>query len=86
VSIKNPHLRRFWFPVRGHSGIGVTAYTREEAKQLSEAMACELQWPFHDEIVTEDVDIRTLDQNHVVPNMASPHSHGVWFPALRGPS
>ena len=30
--------------------------------------------------VIEDVDVRDLDQNHVVPNMDPPNFHGVWFP------
>jgi len=30
--------------------------------------------------VQENVDIRSLDQGHVIPNMRSPHSRGIWFP------
>ncbi len=28
----------------------------------------------------EDVDVRTLDQNHVLPNMKSPAERGIWYP------
>jgi len=28
----------------------------------------------------EDVDIRTLDQGHVIPNMLPPSWRGIWFP------
>ena len=28
----------------------------------------------------ENVDIRELDQGHVVPNMKPPNWRGVWFP------
>jgi len=30
--------------------------------------------------VLEDVDVRDLDQGHVVPNMGDPSTRGVWFP------
>ena len=28
----------------------------------------------------ENVDIRNLDQAHVIPNMKSPKERGIWFP------
>jgi hypothetical protein len=28
----------------------------------------------------ENLDIRTLDQGHVIPNMKDPTLRGVWFP------
>lgn len=28
----------------------------------------------------ENIDIRTLDQGHVIPNMKDPTLRGVWFP------
>jgi hypothetical protein len=30
--------------------------------------------------VIENVDIRTLDQNHVVPNIGPCNVHGLWYP------
>ena len=27
-----------------------------------------------------NIDILTLDQNHVIPNMYSPDKRGIWFP------
>jgi len=30
--------------------------------------------------IIEDVDVSTLDANHVLPNMAPPNLRGVWFP------
>jgi hypothetical protein len=30
--------------------------------------------------VIEDVDVRELDQGHVVPNMGDPTVRGVWYP------
>jgi hypothetical protein len=28
----------------------------------------------------ENIDVRTLDQRHVIPNMKDPTLRGVWFP------
>ena len=39
-------------------------------------------WSFVPDAAVEDIDIRELDQNHVVPNMAPVNLRGVWFPAL----
>ncbi len=74
-------LRRFWFPGRGCLGVGVTAFTKDEACTLAERAAAVVGWQLEGPVV-EDVDIRTLDQQHVIPNMAACSEHGVWFPAL----
>lgn len=29
--------------------------------------------------IIEDVDISTLDKNHVLPNMQPPFARGIWF-------
>ncbi len=76
----DPHLRRFWFTVPGTSGIGVTAYSRSEAEDLAREASIRLGPSFEPSGVTEDVDVRDLDQTHVVPNMGPPNFHGVWFP------
>jgi hypothetical protein len=73
-------LRRFWFPVPGHFGIGVTAASRVEAQSLAEHAAAGVGWPLTLEGVVEDVDVRDLDQAHVVPNIGLVSNHGVWFP------
>ena len=82
VELKDPRLRRFWFPIPGRFGIGVTAYTREEAEGLARTAARDLRWDFTPGPVAEDVDLRTLDQGHVIPNMRAPNFHGVWFPSI----
>jgi hypothetical protein len=79
---RDSSLRRFWFPIPGHLGIGVTASTRAEAEVLAAGAAAQLCWPFVASGAVEDVDVRELDQNHVVPNMAPPNWRGVWFPRL----
>lgn len=82
-------LTRYWFefalrnhktaaPV--HMGCGVTAYGHDDAIIIIKEML------FKDDkipVITtciENIDIRTLDQVHVVPNMLAPNIRGVWFP------
>ena len=74
-------LRRFWFPLPTNFGIGVTAWTLAEARTLAEEARRRFfpNAPEPAEVV-EDVDIRALDQKHVVPNMGPVALHGVWFP------
>lgn len=65
------HLRLRW---------GVTALGKVDALTLVQhALGGELP---EIERIVENVDIRTLDQNHVVPNMRAPSERGVWYPML----
>jgi hypothetical protein len=85
-------LTRYWFefdwgempPVRAEGlGCGVTAFDREDALALlSEVVFVDSEVP-PVKHVTEDVDIQTLDQGHVLPNMGVPSERGVWFPNYR---
>ena len=74
-------LRRFWFPLRGYLGVGVTARTFEEARTLAEEVR-RRYWPAAPAFgpVVEDIDVSTLDQRHVIPNMRPTVWPGVWFP------
>ena len=85
------HLHRFWFRFDGDMsslptgtvlGCGVTAVDRADAEQLvrSAVFGGDSLPPVVD--VVEDVDVRELDQGHVVPNMGDPSVRGVWFPRL----
>ena len=72
--------RGFVFVTEKGRGIGVTAYSLLDAKSLIEA---------EDELrnieitaTVEDIDIRDLDQGHVIPNMLPPNLRGIWFPNL----
>jgi hypothetical protein len=83
-------LRRDWFrfddsaPIPGASrsrlGYGVTAWTEEDA------MALLREAVFHGKelsgiaAVIADVDVSTLDPDHILPNMEPPNRRGVWFP------
>jgi hypothetical protein len=75
-------LRRFWFSLSKGIGIGVTATTLEEARKLAEEARaqCHPTAEITGEIV--DVDVSTLDANHVVPNVGFVVAYGVWYPAL----
>ncbi len=71
-------LTRYWFRTKNGYGIGVTAYSKADAMFLiaSEPAVCEV------EIIdaAENVDVRTLDEGHVLPNMGPPNIRGIWFP------
>jgi len=69
ILLKNPSLRRFWFALSGRPGLGVTACSLSEAQACAQNACARLGWIFEPNEVMEDVDIRTIDQNHVIPNM-----------------
>lgn len=84
------YLHRFWIRwdeeasrdarIGGGLGCGVTAVDVEDAKRLVELVALQGDpLPSIAEMV-EDVDARTLDAGHVLPNMGDPSVRGVWFP------
>ena len=82
-------LKRFWFVFKPSAessvlemGCGVTAYDRADAEKLLEEQA----FPFYGarsiDKVVEDVDVSTLDDKHIRPNMGNPAARGVWFPLV----
>jgi hypothetical protein len=75
-------LRRFWFPLDGHLGVGVTAATLEEAATLAEGARREW-WPGAGPfgLAVQDIDVRNLDQAHVAPNIGLVAVRGVWYPS-----
>ena len=81
-------LRRLWIrfsPLPDDSlslGCGVTAYDYDDAVTLlKDRVFPESQVP---EVidVTENVDLSTLDQGRVIPNMEVPYFRVVWFPKV----
>jgi hypothetical protein len=80
--LKDPSLRRFWFSLSRGLGVGVTASSRLKAESLAREACVQLGWTFEATAAVEDVDVGTLDQNHVVPNMGPPNFRGVWFHCL----
>jgi hypothetical protein len=84
-------LKRYWLVIcpamwNGPKNLGVTAISIDQAKSLAIVELDKLGWkqlPYfeinHAEFI-EDVDIRELDQNHVIPNIGVVSKQGVWFP------
>jgi hypothetical protein len=80
--LSNPLLQRYWFNTREGLGIGVTAYSVDDAKHLIDDAARRWGWDYEVLKIVEDVDVRDLDQGHVVPNMGPPNLRGIWYPNL----
>jgi hypothetical protein len=80
-------LKRFWFkfvqlpPSPLNLGCGITAYDYDDAIVLlkERVFSRSDQVP---EIVSfvEDIDISSLNEKHVKPNMEVPVIRGIWFP------
>jgi hypothetical protein len=83
-------LRRYWFEfdlsnsggagANWEQGCGVTAFDDADATDLLKDRVfngCDLP-PIRN--VIEDVDVSTLDDKYVRPNMDIPVFRGVWFP------
>lgn len=76
----NRLLRRFWFQQAGESGYGVTAYSRDAAAALLMQAGYEIDLMSVQMI--EDIDVSSLDQNHILPNIGPSNFRGVWYPNL----
>jgi hypothetical protein len=72
-------LTRYFFERRTGFGYGVSAYSEQDAVDLLAAAQLEISDIVH---VIANVDMSTLDQKHVVPNIGPPSFRGVWFPRL----
>jgi hypothetical protein len=82
-------LHRYWFIFEGSArslpaglgmGCGVTAATRDEAANLiKNGLLGGNDLPPVARVV-EDVDVSTLDPNHVLPNAGPSNVRGIWFP------
>lgn len=82
-------LERFWFkftksakPTVLSMGCGITAYDLADARRLlrEQVFPAYGEEPI-DEII-ENIDVSTLEQEHVRTNMGNPAVRGVWFPLL----
>jgi hypothetical protein len=79
-------LTRHWFSFgpseRLTRNAGVTAYSLEDAYSfLRNEVFPERPLPEITEVI-ENVDVSTLDENHILPNIGSPSFRGVWYPNL----
>lgn len=83
-------LTRYWFkfdltiddpyPLGVLRGCGVTAWSYEDAVTLlKQRVFTEDPFPNISKVI-ENIDISTLDENEVIPNMAAPIYRGIWFP------
>ena len=72
-------LTRFWFPVAGHLGIGVTAEDLPEATRLATGVALARGLSFDAPEVEQNVDPAHLVP-HVRRESAAIAARGVWFP------
>lgn len=74
LKLSDPH------PIGVLPGIGVTAYDEEDALRLvRERVFATDPFPRIRELIA-DVDVSTLDDKHVRPNMGNPVVRGIWFP------
>ena len=80
-------LVRYWFefdmsepPQRRVPWVGATAWTLYDARLLvSEGVFGGRELP-QVTVLIENVDVSTLDEGHVLPNMAPPNERGIWYP------
>jgi hypothetical protein len=86
--VSAPPLVRFWFEFEAPTAsrsyrrwVGVTAWTIEDAKRLvkENAFADLEELPPIIKMI-ENVDVSTLDANHVLRNMLPPNIRGIWYP------
>lgn len=75
-------LRIFWFPLTRHFGVGVTAASEAEARELAEAARARCMPDAEFEGMVADVDVQTLDAKHVLNNAGPVVVRGVWYPRL----
>jgi hypothetical protein len=72
-------LTRYWFRTSGSRGYGVTGYSLKDAEDLLREFGYPASGDSFIEVV-ENVDVQTLDQSHVVPNIGPVNFRGIWFP------
>lgn len=73
-------LTRYWFEAAEGRGVGVTAYSLEDAISLIANQDIAISYKPDFSSYKENIDIQELDQNHVIPNMGVCSNRGVWFP------
>ena len=82
-------LKRYWIIFEENENLssfllqrcyGVTAFDYSDAINiLNDIVFKQTETPVV-ENYTENIDIRNLDQGHVILNMAPPNYRGIWFP------
>ncbi len=77
-------LHRYWITLADSGrasplGYGITAYDEADARSILSFVAFDGEAPEISEVKV-DVDVRDLDQGHVIPNMNPPNWRGIWYP------
>ena len=85
-ALNYPTMKRYWIEFTLASGnplvrrFGVTAYALEDALvMLQKQVFANNQMPTPSSWV-ENIDVSTLDAEHILPNMESPSWRGIWYP------
>ena len=83
-------LTRYWFELeRGPDGVvtytpwlGITAYDEDDARALLDDYFRRHGYPLTPSVLrlVANVDVSTLDPNHILPNAGPPVWRGVWYP------
>jgi len=80
-------MHRYWFqfehsdtPSPLNLGCGITAHSEADALKILHDKVFSAYGPRKIATTIVDVDISTLDENHVRPNMGLVVQRGVWFP------
>lgn len=73
-------FEKFDYPTPLNLGVGVTAFSKEEAIDfLKRKIFTNIALPPIAKCI-ENIDISTLELNHIRPNMGNPARRGIWFP------
>jgi hypothetical protein len=82
----NPILTTYWIEFGKVLGMqyGVTAYSFDDAIFLLQQKAFRTDKIPAVKNVIENIKVKDLDQNHVIPNMGLITERGIWFPNLFG--
>jgi hypothetical protein len=87
LSIMTQQVRKYWFrferrpkPTAINLGCGVTAYDYDDAIGLLRDRIFGANGPPPIVEAIEDVDLSSLEQKHVLPNIGDTATRGIWFP------
>ena len=80
-------LTKYWFEFDTADsllryGIGITAYSYEDAINIMQAELFKNQSMLAIKTYIEDFDVRTLDANHILPNIGPVNIRGIWYPLI----
>ena len=79
-------LTRFWFEFDGPMprSCGVTAYNYDDAMSLLKKIVFQDGEVPEIRKMIEDIDISSLDEGKILPNIGAPSFRGIWYPIIMG--